>query len=55
MDLEYLIKEIESNKLGNDERNNFKEAYNTGIDVAIGVVERWQNIFQNCIERGEHD
>ena len=50
MDLEYLIKEIESNKLGNDERNNFKEAYNTGIDVAIGVVQRWLNILNNLRE-----
>ena len=44
------IKEIESNKLGNDERNNFKEAYNTGIDVAIGVVQRWLNILNNLRE-----
>lgn len=48
--LDYLIKEIEASKLGNNEENKFKEAYNTGIDVAIGVVQRWLNILNNVKE-----
>lgn len=53
MELEAIISELEASKLKGE--NKFKEAYNTGIDVAIGVVERWQNIFQNCVERGKHE
>jgi hypothetical protein len=38
-----ILRDLEASKL--DESNNkFKEAYNTGIDVAIGIVERWKNI-----------
>lgn len=52
-ELEAIISELEASKL--EGKNKFKEAYNTGIDVAIGVVERWQNIFKNCIERGNDE
>ena len=53
MELEAIISELEASKLEGE--NKFKEAYNTGIDVAIGVVERWQNIFKNCVERSKHE
>lgn len=38
-----ILKDLQSSKL-DDTNNKFKEAYNTGIDVAIGIVERWKNI-----------
>ena len=43
IDAEELIKELNATKLSKD-GNKFKEAFNTGIDVAIGIVERYQNI-----------
>ena len=39
--LDDLLKELEASKLDNNNDNHFKDAYNTGIDVACGVVKRY--------------
>lgn len=39
-----IIQDLQASKLDNNNNNQFKEAYNTGIDVAIGVLKRFKNI-----------